>query len=736
MNIDYSQKANEYTYDDDPQVSVIIPVYNTEKFLAECLDSVLAQTMQDFEVICVDDGSTDDSPEILEEYAAKDGRITVLRQQNSFAGTARNSGIDYARGKYLYFLDSDDFISPKLLEKAVSRAEETEADIVVFGADDFNTVTGETTPHPAYLNNDVIKDLDVFSVRDIPREIFTFTNPAPWNKLYRRQFVLGQELRFQSLPYSNDVYFTKLAFALADRISAIDDRLVCYRIGMTQNSQSRKFRDPFRYLEALEALYKELKDRGIFDIVEESFDEYVINCFYYELKPYAVRSDRIKAYRKVLTSGLCEHALADKREEHLEPAKLHYLKGLKSALELREDLGRTEWPEVELVCESDDIPDRPVVSVIIPVYNNARYITDCLESIDNAACDPDGNESHKVPYEIVVTNDGSTDGTLDRLVSYAGSHENIRVFTQKNSGPSAARNNAIRNARGDILVMVDSDDLLAPGALCLIADRFGDNDLLFYNVKPFADDQNNDSQEFIAERLERFTAYYRRTGEYSSESSRGAELFDRFVNNGDYLPSPVFQAIKRRYFLENELWFKEGILHEDHIYLFKALLCSDCVAMLTGTDELYLRRVRINSIMTGRVSWRNVYGYYLSYRKMSDFYYNGRNENGWTNYHSEIYKVLRGVLGAARRDYLELPADEKHFWHGLYDADKDMFEDLVVDYISIERAYNRNNRKKESVESKLENARAELRQIRKELKKFRRSGSTRLKDRIKHLFGK
>ena len=109
----------------EPLISVIIPVYKVEKYLRRCVDSVLAQTMTEIEVLCVDDGSTDSSLDILHEYAAKDSRVTVYTQDHQFAGAARNLGIKHAAGKYLLFLDADDIFDPQLVAKSYTRAEES-----------------------------------------------------------------------------------------------------------------------------------------------------------------------------------------------------------------------------------------------------------------------------------------------------------------------------------------------------------------------------------------------------------------------------------------------------------------------------------------------------------------------------------------------------------------------------------------------------------------------------------
>ena len=115
-----------------PEISIIIPCYKVEKYLPRCLDSVLSQTFSDFEAICVNDGSPDSCGEILADYAAKDSRIKILTQQNQGLSMARNNGLKLARGNFIYFLDSDDFIHPQLLEITHALALQHQADMVSF----------------------------------------------------------------------------------------------------------------------------------------------------------------------------------------------------------------------------------------------------------------------------------------------------------------------------------------------------------------------------------------------------------------------------------------------------------------------------------------------------------------------------------------------------------------------------------------------------------------------------
>ena len=123
------------------KISVIIPVYNVEKYIHECIDSIIRQTYKNIEIICIDDGSSDKSYDILKEYASKDNRFILLQQENKGAGTARNKGLEIATGDFISFLDADDFFEHDLLELALNKLQESESDFVIYNSDQFNDKT-------------------------------------------------------------------------------------------------------------------------------------------------------------------------------------------------------------------------------------------------------------------------------------------------------------------------------------------------------------------------------------------------------------------------------------------------------------------------------------------------------------------------------------------------------------------------------------------------------------------
>lgn len=216
-----------------PLVSVIIPVYNAEKYLRETLDCVCNQTLRNIEIICVDDGSTDGSLSILEEYAARDGRFRILQQKNQYAGVARNNGMAIAKGKYLSFLDADDLFLPDMLEKMSARAEATGADMVYCDADDFDDMDKERQLRPFIrIEEKLGKRADeCFCPREeLGENMFQQFYVSPWNKLYLASYVRESNNSWQPTPYCNDVAFVIYSLYKSGRMAFVKEPLVKYRV--------------------------------------------------------------------------------------------------------------------------------------------------------------------------------------------------------------------------------------------------------------------------------------------------------------------------------------------------------------------------------------------------------------------------------------------------------------------------------------------------------------------------
>lgn len=268
-----------------PKVSVIIPIYNAAEFLGECLDSVLAQTLTDIEVICVNDGSPDNSLEILREYEKKDSRIKIIDQKNQGAGAARNHGMSVARGEYLSFLDSDDFFDRDMLKDAYEAAHDCGADVCVFDADLFNHTTKTFRKCTWAFRRQFFPNRNPFSPldEDVRENIFRMFNGWPWDKLFRREFVQKIGLQYQNLRTTNDMFFVFIGLARAKKIVTVDKVLVHQREEVkTSLSRTREKSWNCFYI-ALLAMQEELKKRRLYDRLERAFVNWALNISLWQL---------------------------------------------------------------------------------------------------------------------------------------------------------------------------------------------------------------------------------------------------------------------------------------------------------------------------------------------------------------------------------------------------------------------------------------------------------------------
>ena len=253
------------------QVSLIIPVHDARRHLRACLDSVIAQSFRDFELICVDDGSTDGSMAILSEYAAADRRVKVIRREHLNAGAARNAGYSASTGEYLLFLDADDVFAPTLVEALVRGIETSCADVAVCRYESFpdgcrlppfsqETGSWRTIKNPA-------SSVDIF------RRWMGWS----WDKLIRRSLIERHALRFQEIAASNDLAFVFAAVSLAQRIAETDAVLVAHRQHKGSIEAGRD-RTPLCCIEALREYRNRMITAGAFSAhpeLERAFKTYV-----------------------------------------------------------------------------------------------------------------------------------------------------------------------------------------------------------------------------------------------------------------------------------------------------------------------------------------------------------------------------------------------------------------------------------------------------------------------------
>ncbi|MBE7703835.1 MAG: glycosyltransferase family 2 protein [Cyanobacteria bacterium SIG28] len=265
-------------------VSIVIPVYNIEKYLPICLDSIINQTFTDFEVICVNDGSKDNSLKILEEYAKRDFRIKVISQENGGSGSARNNGLKNAQGKYIQFLDGDDYFELQMLETLYNLAEKHNAEIAICSSkkvDDEGNITETKNPNSP-LNLSLIPFNKVFNYKDFPEDIFSLTGTAPWNKLYLREMLLKNDLKFPRLTGPDDLCFVHMAIVCAEKIVAIDDEFINYRFNRPNSVQTYRANYTIDIVKASLYIKDFLQKKGIYNFLEKAFMNATITAIRWE----------------------------------------------------------------------------------------------------------------------------------------------------------------------------------------------------------------------------------------------------------------------------------------------------------------------------------------------------------------------------------------------------------------------------------------------------------------------
>lgn len=251
------------------KLSIVIPVYNVENYIPQCLESILNQSFKDLEVICVNDGSTDNSLSVLQDYKAKDDRIIIIDKKNEGSGIARNAGLSIAKGEYVYYVDGDDWIEDNALEKIIVKADELNTDILIFGGLSYYEGKGKNGGYSAdklpkkYFNK-------VFSSKDIKKDIFKFPSTA-WTKLYRRDFLIKNNIKFQDIKAGQDQLPFFHSMIKAERIALLPENIYCYRKNRKGAVTSVKKKKSFSPIYVFYGVEEMLKSENLLDEYKNVF---------------------------------------------------------------------------------------------------------------------------------------------------------------------------------------------------------------------------------------------------------------------------------------------------------------------------------------------------------------------------------------------------------------------------------------------------------------------------------
>ena len=466
-----------------PSVSVVIPVYNVEGYLRECLDSVLAQTFTDFEVVCIDDGSTDASPAILADYAAKDKRVRVFRQENSGPSRARNLGLSHATGAYVCFVDSDDGLAPNALERLVSVAKKHGSDVVVCGLKIDHFPLGG--PLPVWIKERNPRRHTVYKEFE-PRVLFDEPGAKPF---IQRDFVRRAFLAENDLWLCEDCWMgedTVLQFEMlpkAHNITFIKDELSYYRsvrAGSLMESGYKgvevKAADHLKVIGHLSTVWG---CEGYLAKWRSQFAEWAVDFFYNQ---FADCADDVKPSLARDFIPLLRKFLSESQQTRLGPGRQERIAEIQSYCDLGQYPVAVLGDAATSLNPSAVSADPPLVSIVVPAHNVEAYIARTLDSLLGQTLDA---------VEVICVDDASTDATLQIMESYAARDSRLKVVAyQENRTANQARKDAVLMARGSYILFCDGDDTFEPQAcerlLELMAQR--PVDILHFGVNVVGDD--------------------------------------------------------------------------------------------------------------------------------------------------------------------------------------------------------------------------------------------------------
>ena len=622
------------------KVSVIIPVYNTEKYLRECLDSVLNQTLREIEVICVDDGSTDNSLQILKEYQKKDERVIIIEQENSGAAVARNKALNVAKGEFIAFIDADDYYPDERVLKDLYFAVKDKKVYIAGGS--LENFTDKD------INTEKINDERIFH----KNEIIEYKNYQ--YDFYYQRFIYSKELidknniSFPVYRRGQDVPFFVHLMIAAERFYALDRNTYCYRVGHNEIKWDKNE-------VAIDAI------KATIDIIEIAKNNKLIKLLERNILRLIRYSNEIITINKNIEVLEVLYDSIQKINEYKNDKIKKDKNVLKEKLEFLLKLEKAKLPrKIERIAGSGK-PSK--VSVIVPVYNVEKYLPECLDSICNQTLSD---------LEIICVNDGSKDSSLEILKRYAVIDNRIVILSQENGGLSVARNTGINFAKGEYIYFCDSDDKIDVKTLETLYNRAKNDDLdmLYFDAEPFFENAEVEKQ------FASYKTYYKRKNDYRGIYS-GKKLFNEFLKNRDYLPSACINFLKADFIIKNNLTFEPGILHEDNLWSFKCALLAERVGYSANT--FFHRRIRSNSIVTQQINFNHVYGYFLSVVKGIEFLKAIRLSSDEFN---NINILINGWKTNAKNNYFKLNATDKNVYNVLNPYEKYIFIVLILNDFS------------------------------------------------------
>jgi glycosyltransferase involved in cell wall biosynthesis len=416
-------------------ISIIVPIYNTEKYLHECLDSILNQSYTNFEVLLINDGSTDSSGTICQEYVERDSRFRYFEKDNGGVASARNLGLERSEGTYITFIDSDDWVEFNYLEVLYTALKENDTDVAIstykrFAQDGVFYLRSYSKENDEFLNigkrnrNSFLEILP--KLGELDHSFYSISS-----KLIKRE-IIGNLLFDEQVSYAEDLNFFFRLYLGVESVVYVRDYTYIYRTHDASTSQN------FNELKALHEL-------EIFKRMFQQIEKMGITTFQYFRRLKNLVASRIAGFPTSKAIREYESFVSEVRE-------------------------RVTYPQ-------------PLISLVVPIYNVENYLWSCLDSIAKQTYSN---------IEVLLVNDGSPDDSSSICQEFVAKDSRFRYIEKENGGLSDARNAGIAEAKGEFLSFVDSDDWIEPTYVedLYRAALFNDAEVVVSNYQEFHQERN------------------------------------------------------------------------------------------------------------------------------------------------------------------------------------------------------------------------------------------------------
>jgi glycosyltransferase involved in cell wall biosynthesis len=545
-----------------PKLSIIMPVFNVAPYLDTCFLSIRYQTFKDFELIVVDDASTDNSREIICMHAKLDSRIRVISLKSNTlggAGIPSNVGLRAATGEYIGFVDSDDWISETAFKNLVAAAERHQADIVI---GNFRTFVEQTHAYSEAYDLPEFENLpldEVFTARRHPR-VFRLS-PVPWRKIYRRNFLEKYAISYPEVDYfyeDNPLHW----FVLAAHSKLVRiDKIIAYhrmeREGQTMSHSNHR----------LAAISSHVNTIGRFlaNHVELPRDQAIIDEFYDYLyrSHWIIERQEREDIKAILGKRLAK--TAEKYQAKIPPKNI------------RKNF-HNRMREYSAAYQTYDL------TIVIPAFNCKTFIEETIDSVMNIS---------GLSVNVLVMDDGSQDGTAEICQKLSGQHENLHFFQQKNRGAGRARNALIPLSTGLYTFFLNADDYIDSEAMVrsFKEAKKQDNDLYFmkyriefYEKKELRGMFNNDQLLW---------KQFRQAKDQNERRLVAASLINY----------PWNRLIKTEFLQDANIFFGPSIVHNDIAFHWESLLAANKIGYgedFVCTHRKFEHRMQITNIFDDR----------------------------------------------------------------------------------------------------------------------------------------